>query len=218
MNRYNYVLLDLDGTITDPKEGITKGIKYALDYYGIEVDSLETLCKFIGPPLNYSFQEYYNFSEDKSKEAVDKYREYYGSKGIYENILYDGMEDFLKELNNIGVQVMLATSKPQVYAEKILEHFHIDEYFTFIGGSNLDLSRNKKEEVIKYVIEENNLPLEEVVMVGDREYDIIGAKKNNISSIGVLYGYGDKEELENAGADYIASNLLDLKKIICLNE
>lgn len=215
MNRYNYVLLDLDGTITDPKEGITKGIKYALDYYGIEVNDLDSLCKFIGPPLNYSFQEYYNFSEDKSREAVEKYREYYGSKGVYENILYDGMEEFLKELTGRGIQVMLATSKPQVYAEKILKYFHIDKYFSFIAGSNLDLSRNKKEEVIRYVIEENNLPLDEIVMVGDREYDIIGAKKNNIRSIGVLYGYGDIEELKNAGADYIASDLLDLQKIIC---
>jgi phosphoglycolate phosphatase len=186
---------------------------YALKKYGIEVNDRSELFKFIGPPLTDSFKKYYGFSEDDAKKAVEYYREYYRDIGIFENVIYEGLEELLRVLNEKSKILIVATSKPEVFANQILEYFDIAKYFTFIAGSNLDGTRVKKDEVIKYALDSCNInDVSKVIMIGDREYDIIGAKKVGISSIGVLYGYGNKTEFENAGADYILDTITDLKK------
>lgn len=212
--KYKYFLMDLDGTITDPKVGITKAVAYALKQYGINIENLDSLLKFIGPPLTESFQQYYGFSETNSKEAVLKYREYYVPYGIYENQLYDGMEHMLKSVVEHGGKIILATSKPQIFAEKILRHFHIDEYFELVAGSNMDLSRYKKGEVIEYALRELSINSEDAIMIGDREHDIIGARENKLSSIGVTYGYGTRQELIDEEADFIAQNVSELEELM----
>ena len=214
-NNFEYILFDLDGTITDSGEGITKSVQYALKYFDILVNNLEDLHKFIGPPLKESFKEYYKFDDEKANVALVKYREYYADKGIYENSLYDGIIDVLDTLKKNNKTIILATSKPEVYAKQILEYFKIDKYFFFVAGSDFDETRVKKGDVIKYALEGAKVSdLSKVIMVGDREHDIIGAKENNIKSIGVLYGYGDVIELTQARADYIAKNTKELLNII----
>jgi len=204
MKNYKYIIFDLDGTITDPRVGITKSIDYALRYFGIETENLDSLCKYIGPPLLNAFQEDYGFDEDKARLAISKYREYFNVTGIYENVVYTGVEEMLKNLQNKHKKLMMATSKPTEFAIRILEHFNLIHYFDFVAGSEMDGRRSEKADVIKYVIEENHVSdCSEIIMIGDRKYDIIGAKKTGIDSVGVLYGYGDKEELIQAGADYI---------------
>lgn len=209
---YQYFFMDLDGTITDPKEGITKSVAYALNHYGIKVENLDTLEKFIGPPLSDSFQEFYGFDREKSLEAVEKYREYFKDKGIFENRLYPGMEHLLQIITEQGGKLVLATSKPEIFAKRILEYFHIAEYFTFAAGSTLDTTRNKKADVIRYALDSLGIEPEDAVMVGDRKHDVIGAKENGMECIGVLFGYGDREELEAAGADRIVETVEDLEK------
>lgn len=212
---YEYILFDLDGTLTDPAIGITNSVMYALEKYDIKVSDRSKLYKFIGPPLWESFEKYYGFSKEEAKQAVEYYREYYRDKGIYENLVYEDFEDLLKLLKASSKTLIVATSKPEVFAKQILEHFNIAKYFTFIAGGNLDGTRVKKDEVISYALESCNiLDKSKVIMIGDREHDIIGAKKNSIHSIGVLFGYGDREELENAGADYIAKAVSDIGRIL----
>lgn len=203
-----YVLMDLDGTITDPKIGITKSVQYALKAFGIQVENPDTLCKFIGPPLRNSFMDYYGFDAAKAEEAIVKYREYFSVTGLYENEVFEGMETLLARLKESGKTLIVATSKPEVFAKIILEHFKLDGYFTDICGSELDGGRSTKEEVIRYALEKNNITDDtEVVMVGDRKHDIEGAKAVGLISVGVLFGYGSLEELEEAGADRIAANV-----------
>lgn len=212
---YEYILFDLDGTLTDPAIGITNSVMYALEKYGIEVSDRSELYKFIGPPLGDSFENYYGFSKEESKMAVEYYREYYRDKGIFENLVYDGLEDLLKTLKDNSKILIVATSKPEVFAKQILEHFNIAKYFTYIAGSNLDGTRVKKYEVIKYALESCNIiDLAKAIMIGDREHDIIGAKEAGINSIGVLFGYGDRNELEKAGADIIVETVSDIGKIL----
>jgi len=186
-----YILLDLDGTITNPKEGITKSIQYALKHMGIEVENLDSLCKHIGPPLKDGFQEFWGFTEDEAVNAVAKYREYYSVTGIFQNEEYLGMKELLQKLTKEGKQLIVATSKPEFYAKQIMEHFDLSQYFVDICGSTMDSSRSKKGDVIRYALEKNQvMDLEQVVMVGDRLHDIEGSKENGIASIGVLYGFG----------------------------
>ena len=214
-NNFEYILFDLDGTITDSGEGITKSVQYALKSFDILVNNLEELRKFIGPPLKESFKEYYKFDEEKANRALVKYREYYADKGIYENNLYDGIIEVLDKLKENGKTIILATSKPEVYAKQILEYFKVDKYFTVVAGSDFEETRVKKGDVIKYALESAKISdLSKVIMVGDREHDIIGAKENNIKSIGVTYGYGDVIELTQARADYIANSTNQLLNII----
>lgn len=208
---YQYILFDLDGTLTDPKLGITKSVAYALKSYGIQVDDLDSLLKFIGPPLQESFVKYYGFSEEQGAEAVEKYREYFKPYGIYENKVYDGVENMLTELVKCGKKVILATSKPTVFANVILEYFHLDKYFTCAVGSELDGSRVKKGEVITEALRQAGVTDKSLaVMIGDREHDILGAKENGIDSIGILYGYGDRAEHEAAGAGMIVESVEQL--------
>jgi len=213
--RFEYILFDLDGTLTDPAIGITNSVMYALKKYGIEVNDRSELYKFIGPPLWDSFENYFGFSKEEAKMAVEYYREYYRDMGIFENLVYDGFEDLLKTLKDNGKILIVATSKPEVFAKQILEHFDIAKYFTFIAGSNLDGTRVKKYEVIKYALESCNIiDFSKVIMIGDREHDIIGAKKAGINSIGVLFGYGNRNELEKAGADIIVDTVADIGKVL----
>jgi len=215
MKTYKYIIFDLDGTITDPKVGITKSIDFALRYFKIKTVNLDSLCKYIGPPLLNMFQEDYGFSEEKAKLAVLKYREYFNVTGIYENIVYTGVEDMLRNLQAKQMKLMIATSKPTEFANRILEHFGLNQYFDFVAGSEMNGTRTEKADVIKYVIEENQIfEISEVIMIGDRKHDIIGAKKLGIDSAGVLYGYGDKDELVQAGADYIIENVEDISNFL----
>jgi len=206
--KYKYILFDLDGTLTDPKVGITKAVQYALEKNNIKEDSLSTLEKFIGPPLKDSFMEFYSFDEKKSLDSIQYFREYFKEKGIFENEIYLGIEDLLKKLKQNNYKIIVATSKPLVFAKTILKHFKMIEYFDLIVGSNLDGTLVDKGEIISYVIDYLKIKnLKEVIMIGDRKYDIIGAKKNNIDSIGVLYGYGAIEELKIANPNYMINSI-----------
>jgi phosphoglycolate phosphatase len=201
---YDLYLFDLDGTLTDPKIGITKSVRYALAGFGISVPSLDHLTKFIGPPLRDSFKIYYGFSDAEAEKAVSIYREYFSEYGIYENTVYPGVPEALDDLNEHSKTIILATSKPTVYAERILAHFGLNEYFTLVAGSELNGSRSLKSEVIKYALDiVDPQRTKSAVMIGDREHDIIGARKNGIDSVGVTYGYGSRQELEDAGATMI---------------
>lgn len=214
--KYINVLFDLDGTVTDPEEGITKSVQYALQHFHIEVQDRRELYKFIGPPLKESFIEFYGLSEQQAEEALVKYRERFAVTGWRENIVYDGMERLLRRLHGEGKRIMLATSKPEVFAERILTHFGLRNYFEFVGGATLDDKRDHKADVIRYVLETNGISnREEVVMVGDRKFDILGAKEVGLASIGVLYGYGDRHELTVAGADRLADTVSELETLLC---
>lgn len=215
MKKYDVILFDLDGTITDPGIGITNSVAYALKKYDITVEDRAELYKFIGPPLHKSFEEFYGVD---GLRAVDYYREYYRDKGIYENTVYTGVEDMLKKLNDAGKKVILATSKPEVFAKEVLRYFNLKDYFYYAAGANLDGTLTDKAEVIAYALAEGGVTDKSaVIMIGDREHDIIGANKNGIDSMGVLYGYGSREELENAGADYIAATVEDICGILIEN-
>ena len=210
-----YILFDLDGTVTDPETGITLSVAYALNYFGIEVDDVSSLRKFIGPPLHDSFIDFYGFSKEKAMEAVDKYRERFAVTGIFENEPYDGIHQLLAELKAAGYTLAIASSKPEVFTKRIIEHFELSPYFSEVCGSELDGRRTDKAEVISYALEKLGSPAaENVVMVGDRKHDIIGAKKNGLTSVGVLYGFGDEAELQDAGADYIAATVKEIGSII----
>lgn len=212
---YNIILFDLDGTLTDSSPGIINSILYSLKKFGIEEADTKKLRKFLGPPLVDSFMEFYGFSKEKAETAVEYYREYFSTKGLLENSVYSGVPELLKELKSLGKTLIVATSKPEPFTNRILEHFDLTKYFDFIAGSNLDNTRCKKAEVISYALNSCNIKnLSEVIMIGDREHDIIGAKEVGINSIGVLYGYGSLEELTAANASYIAKTTKDIIQII----
>lgn len=212
---YQYILFDLDGTLTDPGEGITNSVAYALKKYNIIVEDRRELYKFIGPPLQESFRRFYGFSEEQSLEAVEFYREYFSVKGIFENEVYKGTEETLSALKEKGKHIILATSKPEKFARQILEHFELMKYFDFVAGATMDGTRSKKDDVIRYAV--SNYPvndLSKAVMIGDREHDILGANKVGMASIGVLFGYGDNDELTKAGATYIVKEMKDILNIV----
>lgn len=225
MEKYQLILFDLDGTLTDPKKGITKSVQYALARFGIYEEDLDNLKKFIGPPLKNSFMEYYSFDEKKAWQAVLYYREYFSHKGIFENTVFDGIPELLRELNSQGRRVVLATSKPTVFAEQILEHFQLRPYFYGIVGSNLDGSRVVKSEVIQEALrigcaglKNNRLTINPAnwnpVMIGDREHDIDGARDNGIDAIAVSYGYGSLAELEGAEPTHIVDSVAGLRNLL----
>ncbi len=208
--RYNQILFDLDGTITNPESGITNSVKYALLKFDIQETDAAKLVQFIGPPLQNSFMEFYGFSKSDSALAVDYYREYYNDKGIYENELYPGINDLLSLLKDKNCTIVLATSKPQVFSERILDHFKIGNYFDYVLGSNLDGSMTDKTEIIKNILEKKMKLPEETIMIGDRKHDIIGAKNNRIDSIGVGYGFGTGEELKDIEPTFICNTVREL--------
>lgn len=212
---YKYILFDLDGTLTDPAEGITNSVAYALDKFGITVEDKTQLNVFIGPPLVDSFMNYYGLSEEDANRAVTYYREYFKPKGIFQNKMYSGVPELLQKLKADGKSVMLATSKPEVFAKDILAHFGIEQYFDFIAGATLDGTRSKKADVIAFALDSLGITeKEKCLMVGDRNQDINGAKIIGINSLGVLFGYGSLEELQTAGATYIAQTVEDIIKYV----
>lgn len=216
---YKYILFDLDGTLTDPGLGITNAVMYALKKFNIEVAERSELYKFIGPPLLESFEKFYGLPKEESQLALQYYREYFKPYGLYENTVYDGIVELLAELKKCGLKLILATSKPEPFAIEILKHFHLDKYFDFIAGATMDEKRVKKADVIAYALESCDISdFSSAIMVGDREHDVLGAKQIGLASIGVLYGYGDLDELKNAGATYIAKNPEDISKIVLDNE
>ena len=207
MKTFENILFDLDGTLSDPSVGITTSVAYALDKYGIKVEDKRKLTCFIGPPLHESFQVYYGFSVEESFKAVEKFREYFAVKGLFENEVFPGVPEMLGKLKENGAKLVVATSKPEIFAKRIIEHFSLTGYFDAICGANLDGSRTKKDEVIRYALETAGIAdLSKTVMVGDRRHDIEGAHKVGIKAIGVTYGFGSKEELTECSADYIADS------------
>ena len=202
--KYQIVLFDLDGTLTESGIGITRSVAYALRKHGIEEPDQKKLDRFVGPPLIDGFIQFYGFTADQARQAVDDFREYYAVKGIFENRVYDGVVPMLEGLKAAGVRCILATSKPEGYAMQIMERFGLMPYFDRVAGATMDEKRTEKAEVIAYALE--GIPQDSrVLMVGDREHDILGARANGLDSVGVLYGYGSREELEAAGATYIAA-------------
>lgn len=215
VSKYKYCLFDLDGTLTDPALGITASVAYALEKFGIEVSDRAELNKFIGPPLMYSFKTYFGFTDDVAKQAMAYYRERFSSGGLYENEIYPGIAELLKNIKAGGGRVLLATSKPEEFASMILEHFDILKYFDFVAGNTLDETRPEKRQVIEHIL--GNYPdisAENAVMVGDREYDMLAAKEFSLPSVGVLFGYGSLEELTNAGADMLAEDVSALGALL----
>lgn len=212
---FAYILFDLDGTLTDPGIGITNSVMYALGKCGLPIPDRRSLYRFIGPPLTDSFEEFYGFSRERAAQAVSFYREYFQEKGLYENAVYDGIPELLGRLRDAGKVLLVASSKPEVFVVRILEHFGLSKYFTVVAGSNLDGTRAKKDEVIQCALERMQIAdLTGAVMVGDREHDILGAKKTGLVSVGVLFGYGGRQELEQAGADHIAGTVEGLGEIL----
>ena len=209
--KYKNILFDLDGTLTDSKPGIVKGVQYALRCCGIDEPDLDKLTSFVGPPLYKSFMSYLECSEEDAKEVVECYREYYAETGLYENALYEGIEALLYALKERGYKIILASSKPRIYVKRILSYFRIMRYFDIVEGSELDGKNTDKGELIAHILEKWNLKPEECVMIGDRKHDVQGAKANGMDSIAVGYGYGSKDELSEAAPTYFFSTIEELK-------
>ncbi|MBO4474470.1 MAG: HAD hydrolase-like protein [Clostridiales bacterium] len=214
---YSYVFFDLDGTLTQSEFGILEGARRALSHFGIDTSDEKKLKKFIGPPLHVSFHDNYGLSEEDTEEAISIYRAYYRAKGIYQAPLYEGMFALLSDLKNAGRKLMITTSKPLVMAEKVAKNNEIYDLFDGIIGPGLDEKDASKTWLIRRAMEElgvSDADREKVVMVGDRFYDIEGACEASVDSIGVLYGYGEEEELRGAGATHIAADVPALRELL----
>ena len=214
IQRVRNILFDLDGTLTDPGEGITKSVAYALRKCGIEPPAREALYAFIGPPLIDSFMQCYGMNREEAKQAVKFYREYFAETGIFENCVYSGITELLERLKKAGKRLAIATSKPEPYAERIAERFGLSKHLDFTAGALMDETRTGKGEVIRYALERGGFLPAETVMVGDRMHDVIGAKENGLPCIGVLFGYGSREELAEAGASALAKDPEELYGIL----
>lgn len=214
---YRYCLFDLDGTLTDSSEGICKSIQYSLGKIGIQEDDLQKLEVFIGPPLRYSFKEYYGLEGELAEQAIAFYRERYTEVGKYENRPYPGIREMLIHLKAAGAVLAVASSKPELYVEDILRHFDLYELFDYVVGSDLEGKRETKTAVIREAMERMQVTREEqkgVLMVGDRHFDIDGAKELSLDSLGVYYGFAKSGELEAAGADYVVHTVDELEKLL----
>jgi len=202
------LLLDLDGTLTDPQEGIVRCIQYALETHGLLAPKHKELLWCIGPPLHVSFAQLIPEADGKLiRELVAKYRERFATHGMFENKVYQGIPELLARFQDRGHKLYLATSKPHFFARPILEHFNLDHFFTEIYGSELDGVRSDKAQLIEHIIKNERLEAARTLMIGDRKHDVAGAKKNQIKCAAVTWGYGSKEELALAGADHIVDNL-----------
>lgn len=218
---FQYCLFDLDGTLTDSQEGITKSVQYALKAFGIEEPDLKKLTPFLGPPLQKSFMEIYGFSQEDAAKAVALYRERFAPIGIFENSVYPGIPDMLENLKEKGVLLAVASSKPECYVRQILAHFDVEKYFDVVVGSELDGRRSQKEEVVEEALKRLGIltiPVEKrktaCAMIGDRKFDLQGAKAHFLTGVGVSYGYAPVGELEEEGADYIAETVGELAQYL----
>lgn len=210
-----YILFDLDGTLTDPYEGISKCISYALK--GMNFPLHQDYKKFIGPPLTYSFVNFCGMSDKEAVEAVKIYRERFSTVGLFENKVYEGIPNLLAFLKDSGAKLAVATSKPTCFSQRILDKFDLNKYFDVLVGSELNGDRIEKSQVVKECIKKlgiKNSELDFTYMVGDRKYDIIGAKENFVKSIGVEYGYAQGDELTQYGADYIVKDVSSLMQLL----
>lgn len=208
------VLFDLDGTLTDPAEGITNALMHAQRRLGMAVSRREDLYVFIGPPLIETFMSEWGLSRVEAEQALLYYREHFSTKGLFENVPYAGIGDCLGSLKAAGLRLFVATSKPEPLSLRILEHFDLLQYFDAVAGSTMDEQRTKKGQVIAYALETYALDPTETIMVGDRKHDVLGAKENGLPCIGVLYGYGSREELTAAGAAALAADLTELSALL----
>ena len=209
-----YLFFDLDGTLTDPMEGITRSVQYALRHFGIEVNDLKELCPFIGPPLAESFRDRYGMNEAETATAIARMREYFAPKGIFENKLYPGIPELLAATAAAGCVNVMATSKPEPFARRIAEHFDIARHFRLIAGSGLDGSRTTKVEVIRHALTQLGIVPEEAVMIGDRRHDIEGARAAGLDSITVSWGYAAPGELEAAHPGHIVADVDALRRLL----
>ncbi len=225
---FQYVLFDLDGTLTDPEEGITKSVQYALNGMGIEEPDLKKLVPFIGPPLKDSFMEFYKLDSEGAENAIRIYRERFSKIGLFENRVYEGIRELLHACREAGILLAVASSKPKVFVDRVLAHFDLESCFDVIVGSELNGVREKKEEVVEEALRQ----LEELTsgrgmtilsqifnrnncaMVGDRKYDVQGGKQFRLFTVGVTYGYAEDGELEEAGADKIVNTIEELKDVL----
>ena len=215
MKKYDVIFFDLDGTIVDSAPGILESVKYALNFFGIKEENEEKLNLFIGPPLFDAFSEHYNMNREDADLAVAKYRENYNeNKAVLKYSVYEEIEEVLRELKKAGKTICLATAKPLKFAEIILKDAGLYNYFDILNGASFDESKRTKTAVIKDTIESNNFEKEKILMVGDRENDVTGAKNNNIDVLGVLYGYGDEKELKDAGCENIVNKPKDILNFI----
>lgn len=215
MSKYKYIFFDLDGTLTDSAEGITNSVAYALEKFGIQATDKNELNRFIGPPLIESFMSFCGFDEENAKKAIGHYRERFSDIGIFENLVYEGVPELLQSLKNKGYVLVMATSKPEGYATRIAEHFDLAKYFTYIAGATFDGKIGTKTEVIEYAIKAMNISnRKEIVMIGDRHHDGEGAQNTGLDFIGVLYGYGSREELVKAGAKLIAETPAQIEELL----
>ena len=215
MKYYPYLFFDLDGTLTDSGPGIMNSIRYAMEKSGREIPGPEVLRRFIGPPLLESFQKYTALGEDEARQCIALYREYFSVTGLFENAVYPGIPALLSRLRAAGRRLAVATGKPEVYARRILEHFGLAGEFERIAGASFDETRNSKEAVIRYALEGMGLDdPAQVLMVGDREHDVLGARRCGMDCLGVLFGYGSREELERAGAIGVARTVEEIGDLV----
>lgn len=213
---FNHAFFDLDGTLTDPKEGILNAFHYTISKLGLENKTDGFLETLIGPPLFNSFKEHFGFNDDNVIDAINCFREFYSQKGIFQNKIYPGIEDLLAKLTLNNISLYIATSKPYDYASQIIEHFGLNKYFKDIAGSLMDGSRVEKHEIIAYQIQKHNLQNhKDIIMIGDRKHDILGSHYHSIPCISVLWGYGSNLEFQENHSDYIVDNPAQILKIIC---
>lgn len=211
---YNYIFFDLDGTLINPKDGITTAVQHALKQYNIH-EHPDNLTHFIGPPMDKAFQEYYQFNEKQSKEAVQHFRDYYVPKGMFKSEVYNGIVTLLEKLQKENKAVCVVTTKATYQAEKLLAHHKLEKYFQHIIGSKPDLSDTDKTTLIKQALSFfPDKKKSEFVMIGDKKFDITGAKNNGIDSIGVLYGYGSREEIASSKPTYVVNSIEELEKYL----
>lgn len=209
------ILFDMDGTLIDSSEGVTKSAQYALRHYGIEVSDLDTLKKFIGPPLSESFSKYYGFSKEQAVEAVGIYRQRYNTIGIFECCLYPGVESCIRELKKQGYRIGVASSKPEISCRRILDHFGILDLFDDVAGATMDgRIETKKQVLVEALGRWNQIPVEHMLLIGDTLFDVEGANQVGMRTIGVSFGFGDVSQMKEAGAVTICNHMLELSQII----
>jgi phosphoglycolate phosphatase len=207
------VLFDLDGTLTDAAPGIVNGMRIVFDRFDIEQPDDATMRTYLGPPLAVTWREFYDFTDEQIVEALAIYREYYHDVGMFENEVFDGIPTLLQQLNDDDITLATATSKPDFSATRIIEHFGLHDHFTFIGAANLEGTRDSKALVIEHTLEQLKATAQShsILMVGDRHHDVHGAKEHGIDTIGVLWGYGDADELTTAGAISLVQSTVELR-------